>query len=310
MQSNKESFSFEVKIILNYFKFTNLSNNDTNPILSFQFMDLFMKWTSLYIVIFIFFNLYGEESKHFVIVIPSYNNHEWCIKNLESVFTQNYSNYEIIYIDDHSLDGTGDLVEDYILSHPLGSKVTLIKNKNRQRALANHYKAGHMCSDDIIIVQLDGDDWFAHEKVLSHLNTIYADPKVWITYGQFISWPTNVKGYCRPLSKRVVRKRLFRETFWYPGQLRTFYTWLFKKVKQEDLMVKTPGQFEGGFFPTTYDLALYYPMMEMAGNHYKFISDIIYVRNVKTPFNDFKVNRSLQVMCETQLKKQTKYSTL
>jgi len=75
--------------------------------------------------------------RNMVLVIASYNNKNWYKKNLDSVFTQQYENYRIIYIDDNSPDKTGKLVEEYILKKGQTSRTTLICNKNRQGALAN-----------------------------------------------------------------------------------------------------------------------------------------------------------------------------
>jgi len=40
--------------------------------------------------------------KSMVVIIPSYNNESYCEKNLTSVFSQQYENYRVIYIDDCS----------------------------------------------------------------------------------------------------------------------------------------------------------------------------------------------------------------
>src|SRR5579862_6844435 len=79
--------------------------------------------------------------RDFVVVIASYNNKDWYQANLDSVFSQNYSHYRVIYIDDCSPDGTAKFVEEYIKARGLEHKVTLIKNTVRQRALANLYNA-------------------------------------------------------------------------------------------------------------------------------------------------------------------------
>ena len=70
---------------------------------------------------------------------------------------------------------------------------------------------------------------------------------------------------------------------------------LFHQVQLKDLFFEGP-YFQGQFFPANADLAIYYPMMEMAGYHYKFIPEIIYIRNVATPINDFKANKDVQIL--------------
>lgn len=249
------------------------------------------------------------NAKRFAIVITSYNNADWYKANLDSVFDQKYTNYRVIYVDDASDDGTAELVEKYIAERGQQHRCTLIKNKNRVRALANIYNAVHMCDDDEIVFNFDGDDWLAHNQVFAMINELYQDPQVWITYGQFKNWPTEQMGYCKPLPDEVVQKQLYRQKWWAPGQLRTFYAWLFKKIHLKDLLFEGP-YFQGQFFPANADLAIYYPMMEMAGHRYKFISEVIYIRNVQTPLNDFKANKDVQVLGSALIRAKKKYPLL
>ncbi|BDC34106.1 hypothetical protein Noda2021_00640 [Candidatus Dependentiae bacterium Noda2021] len=253
--------------------------------------------------------LCDHDEKRFAIVITSYNNAEWYKANLDSVFNQEYSNYRIIYVDDASDDGTGELVEKYIIESGQQHRCTLIKNKYRVRALANIYNAVHLCDDEEIVFNFDGDDWLAHNQVFALINQLYQDPQVWITYGQFKNWPTEQMGYCKPLPDEVVQKQLYRQKWWAPGQLRTFYAWLFKKIHLKDLLFEGP-YFQGQFFPANADLAIYYPMMEMAGHRHKFISEVIYIRNVQTPINDFKANKDVQVLGSALIRAKKKYPLL
>ncbi len=55
------------------------------------------------IVLNIFWSLSGIIP-HFVIEITSYNSIKWYKQNLDSVFSQTYPYYRVIYIDDNSID--------------------------------------------------------------------------------------------------------------------------------------------------------------------------------------------------------------
>lgn len=258
-------------------------------------------------------NVCSGQEKKIVIIIPSFNNRDWYQKNLDAVFSQEYENYRLIYIDDCSSDGTGDLVARYIKERGVEDRITLIRNKTRKRALANLYYAIHYCDDDEIVLTYDGDDWLAHNRVFSLINDIYTENSdVWITYGQFKNWPIEKIGYSRKIPSDIVEKKLYRKSLWVPGQLRTFYAWLFKQIKLEDLVFdKTESlQFQGYYFPANYDLAICYPMIEMAGNHYKFVSEVIYIHNTATLLNDFKVNRILQKEGASQIVNQPEYERL
>lgn len=271
-----------------------------------------MKSTKWYLFAFLLtvLGMYARAEKRMAVIIPSYCNAQWYKKNLDSLFNQEYSNWYAIYIDDFSEDGTADLVKDYVKECGMESKVTILANQEHKGALANHYIATHMCDDWDIVVQLDGDDWFPKMDVLSYLNEIYDDQDIWLTYGSFVDWPTGKQGYSKPTPKKVVDERLYRETHWTPGQLRTFYAWVFKKIKLEDFLWNHKDESFGEFYPASCDLAFSYPMMEMVGNHFKYINDIIYIHNVATPLNDFKVNRIPQVIASNVLLHKTKYDPI
>ena len=95
-------------------------------------------------------SIFSDEctQKRFVFIIPSYNNMHFYRNNLNSVFFQDYSNYRVIYIDDCSDDGTADLVQDFMLVNHMESRFILIRNSRRFGALANIYRAVHMCDDN------------------------------------------------------------------------------------------------------------------------------------------------------------------
>lgn len=247
---------------------------------------------------------------HIVIIIPSYNNALYYKANLDSVFMQDYSNYSVIYIDDCSTDGTGDLVQAYIDEHGLHDKIIFIRNPENVKALANMYRAVHMCADQDIIVELDGDDAFAHKHVLSKINTVFSTQEVWLTYSQFINlWPDGKKsrGSAKPTPQEWVESREYR-TKWIWSGTRAFYAWLYKQIKIEDLMLPT-GPHAGKFFPVAKDGAVIYPMLEMAGPRFAFIDEVLLLRNF-TPINDFRISKNLQVIVGDYLRSRPKYPLL
>ncbi|HEX4069154.1 MAG TPA: glycosyltransferase family A protein [Candidatus Babeliales bacterium] len=248
--------------------------------------------------------LYPYPEKPIVIVIPSYNNQKWYNKNLQSVLSQNYSNFRIMYIDDYSPDGTGDLVEAYLAENDLHHKVHLIKNNNRRGALHNLYTMIYMCEDDEIVVTLDGDDWFPDNEVLNRLNEAYSSEDIWLTYGQFELYPSKIRGWASPMPDYIVENNAFRDFQHLPTHLRTFYAWLFKKIKLQDLL------YLGKFYPMTWDMAMMFPMIEMAGERHQFITDIMYIYNDENSLSDHYVSRQLQAYLAQLIKKKNRYRKL
>lgn len=248
----------------------------------------------------------AKEEKPFVLIVPSYNNSPFVEHNLRSILTQNYQNYRLIYIDDHSSDDTYIKAKKLIHELHQEAKVLLVHNEQNQGALANLYNAIHGCKDHEIIVLIDGDDFLAHENVLKILNDTYQDVGVWMTYGNFLDYPSyrQFPVSCKPLPETVIKKNSFRKHEWITSHLRTFYASLFKKIALEDLV------YRGRFYPMGWDLAFMLPLLEMSGNHTKFISDILYLYNRQNPISDHRVNFPFQQECALSVRSKKSYSNL
>jgi GR25 family glycosyltransferase involved in LPS biosynthesis len=245
-----------------------------------------------------------NPERTFVLIVPSYNNQEWYRTNLDSIFRQSYANYRVIYIDDASTDGTGNLVEAYLQETHQTRRTTLIRNQERVGSLANIYRAVWTCDKDEIVVHVDGDDWLAHENVLIRLNEVYQDPEVWMTYGQFVWHPANVPGVCRQVPLEVIERNEFREYTWVTSHLRSFCAGLFHRIRKEDLL------YQGSFFPMAGDVAIIFPLLEMANKHSRFIPEVLYIYNTANQISDSKRDRNLQVRLDREIRSRTKYSPL
>jgi glycosyltransferase involved in cell wall biosynthesis len=250
--------------------------------------------------------LFVAAEKPMVIVIPSYNNQQWCRQNLASTI-QNYENYRIIYIDDCSCDKTAQEVEAFLQDYPAHAKrITFIKNSERKGALANLYYAIYSCTDEEIIVTLDGDDFLAHPQVLATLNAAYADTAVWLTYGQLTTWPHTINHFkAKEIPAHYVQApNGLRQWPYAATHIRTFYAGLFKKIALKDLL------YEGQFYQMAWDIAMMTPMVEMARERHKCLADILYVYNTNNPLSDHNVNRQLQLTLHTHIQQQPPYERL
>jgi len=247
-----------------------------------------------------------SEQKPFAVVIPSYNNLKWCKKNLGSVLKQDYDNFRIIYIDDASNDGMEARIKEYLPRKDKAHRVTYIRNEKNRGAMANLYDAIHSCRDDEVVVVLDGDDWLAHDHVLSKLNESYANPDVWLTYGNYIEYPTYKKSdnCAKLIPQKIIKENAFREYRWSASHLRTFYAGLFKRIALQDFL------FDGKFYESTYDLACMFPMLEMAGEHSKFVKDILCIYNRDNPLNDDKVRFEKQQALNHYIRALPRYERL
>jgi len=239
-------------------------------------------------------------SDHITIVVPGYNNIKWYKKNIDSINAQIYNNFNAIYMDDCSTDGTANKVANYVSDI---KNITFVRNQNRVGALQNLYTMIHSCDDDDVIVTLDADDWLHNPNVLSRVAREY-DNNTLLTYGQYIEHPSGTLGCSRQIPQNIIDNASYRQSGWYSSHLRTFKAKLFKSIKKEDLM------HGGKFFASAWDLAMMFPMLEMAGNRAKFISDILYVYNMANPLNDHKIDPKQQQSFARIIRQRPKYHQL
>lgn len=244
------------------------------------------------------------EQKRFVVTVPSYRNELYYEKNLRSIFEQKYDNYRVIYVDDASPDNTYEKVKEYVTEHNQWDRFTLLKNDVNRGAMFNHVQMSQYYDNDEIVVMLDGDDFFASDKVLQELNRYYANPNVWATYGQYITYPQYEVGLCKPMTFSSLKKGNIRDLPWVTSALRTFYGGLFRRIHMEDFL------YEGYFLPMACDLAYMFPVVEMGREHVYFTADIGYIYNRETGINDDTKSRSKQVFFEQYVRTQPRYEGL
>lgn len=243
----------------------------------------------------------------FVIVTAAYNNKEWCETTLASILCQSYpeEHFRVVYIDDNSCDDSLEKAKQYIHNLQKEHLITVIQNDSRKGALYNIYHAVHTCDPHEVVVIVDGDDRLVHLNVLSLLDEIYTNNDVWLTYGQYIEYPSCTLGFCAPLAPDIIKYNMFRRDGFIPSHLRTFYAGLFHKIKKEDLLDKA-----GNFLMMAGDSAAMLPMIEMAADHFYSVSQVLYVYNRANPLNDDKISRWLQLHLDGYVRSKQPYTKL
>ena len=246
----------------------------------------------------------------FKIIIPAYNVEKFCEKNLLSALDQDYSNYCITYINDHSDDNTMAKVRQVIKSHPKGKLVKVVDNQERKGALLNFFNEIHETPDEEIIVTLDGDDMLSTNQVLNILNRNYTKD-IWLTWGSyedvksFNDLTHGTRGCSKPIPHNILESNVYRYHPWSTSHLRTFKAWLFKKIDKNDLVDKN-----GNFYNSAWDLSFMIPMIEMAGHRCKYIHDILYFYNHANPIQDYKVRLAEQQSFEREIRAKKRYTKI
>lgn len=217
---------------------------------------------------------YPSENHSFCIIITGRNNGANLEKTLESALDQKYDRFRVIYIDDGSHDGSFELAEQLIQNSQKTHHVQLIRHEQPLGEIAGLTSAVSDCLDEEIILILSGDDWLAHPWVLQLLNQYYADPDLWLTYGQSIGYPTFEKQWTEP---DLTHSESIRPLPFAASPPHTFYATLFKRISLADLIPYGEPDF------TSSHLAYMIPMLEMAKGHFQCLPDVLYIVNQEAP---------------------------
>ena len=235
----------------------------------------------------------------FNIIVPVFNAEQYLEKCLNSIIKQAYKNFQVKIIDDCSTDSSYEIASSICSKY---KNFAIFKNKRRLGALNNiHNLLGLRVKhpSNTIDLLLDGDDYLYSGDVLNIIYEKYLDSNCLITYGSHLS-SKGVQGKKYPW---LIRKlNLYRKYFWYASHLRTFRHDLWLSVNPNDLKNKN-----GQYFSVAWDLAIMFPMLEMAGNRQEFMKDLLYVYNDQNPISDHKIRRKEQILAAKEIRRKKRY---
>ena len=235
----------------------------------------------------------------FNIIVPVFNAEKYLEKCLSSINSQTYKNFQVKVVDDCSTDSSYRVASEICAPH---KNFDIYKNTRRLGALNNISKLLSLSVKDpckTIDILLDGDDYLYSGDVLNIVYEKYLNTKCLITYGSFLT-SKGVQGKKYPSFIREFN--LYRKYFWYASHLKTFRHDLWLSINKNDLLDKN-----GQYFPCATDLAIMFPMLEMAGNRQQYVKDILYVYNELNPISNHNIRRKEQISAAKEIRRKKRY---
>lgn len=120
-------------------------------------------------------NYYNEKCKSIInsskvcdlitILMPCYNSEKTLDKAIESIINQSYKKWELIIIDDYSIDNSVKIINKYIKNN---SKIKLIQNEMNYGTYFS-LNEGLKISKGQFITKLDSDDYYHIDKIKEQL---------------------------------------------------------------------------------------------------------------------------------------------
>lgn len=114
------------------------------------------------------------------VIIHTYNNEKFIVETIESVLNQTYRDYEIIVVDDGSVDGTHDALLPYMQQ--------IRYHYKENGGIASAKNTGIRLSQTEFIAFLDHDDLWAPDKLKLQMECFNENPQVGLVYAKYTSF--------------------------------------------------------------------------------------------------------------------------
>lgn len=115
------------------------------------------------------------------VIIPTYNHAEYVLDTLRSVFTQTYTDYEVIVVNDGSPDNTSEILM------PLAAegRIRYIEQTNQGQAAARNRGLREATGE--FVAYLDDDDLWPAEKLLWQVENLRSDHRLVAVAGERVT---------------------------------------------------------------------------------------------------------------------------
>lgn len=103
------------------------------------------------------------------IITPTYNHERYIATCIESVIKQTFQDWELIIIDDYSIDTTGEIIKKYLWD----KRIKYIRHKEnygKEKLYITHNEALALCNGQFITI-LEGDDYWPEYRLEIQINT-------------------------------------------------------------------------------------------------------------------------------------------
>lgn len=135
-----------------------------------------------------YFSFGTQNSSDFVsfasVIVPAYNEEKKIVGKIENLLEQNYSEMEIIIMNDGSSDSTKTVVQNYLKQKNRSIKVVFISLPKRQGKPSVINQAIQYCSGDILVIT-DADTLLKKNELKQFLKR-FQDPKIGAICGRLV----------------------------------------------------------------------------------------------------------------------------
>lgn len=148
--------------------------------------------------------MYPQNIPLISVIIPTYNKACFLGRALESVLSQTYSNWEILVIDNHSIDHTDDVIKGFV-----DPRISFFKIHNNG-AIGVSRNIGIKHAQGKYIAFLDSDDWWVPKKLDIALHFLEQGADL-VYHDTFVVKKIGQKCFFRVGGKHDLQKPIFND---------------------------------------------------------------------------------------------------
>ncbi|MCK9581419.1 MAG: glycosyltransferase [Methanoregula sp.] len=105
--------------------------------------------------------------------MTTYNREKYLPKAIDSILAQSFSDWELIIVDDGSIDNTEQVVREYTAKY---STIKFFKNENNLGIVKSRNLALNMCAGEYVAVLDSDDEWADKNKLQKQINFFGQNP--------------------------------------------------------------------------------------------------------------------------------------
>ena len=180
------------------------------------------------------------------VIVPIYNVEKFLPKCIESILNQTFADFELILVNDGSLDNCLEICKQY---KKIDKRILIIDKDNG--GLVSARKSGLKKANAEFVAFVDGDDWVDKNYLKSMYILATANKVDLVITGHIREFegkyekiiPYNAAGvYCSSNFDKIIQKMIYTGIFCKHGI--TTYVWnkLFKKSILENILFKVPDE--------------------------------------------------------------------
>jgi len=174
---------------------------------------------------------------HITAVVPAYNTARFIEESLHSIFSQTYQDFDVVVVDDHSDDGTAEIVEKYLCDYPVS-----LLSLSEHAGVTNATHEGILAARGPLITIVDSDDRVLPPSFSTGVRP-FQNPAVGFVWTMF-NTSFNRCGWSRPLPPRKTLYNALMTGWWRAAHQKFFRKSFYMQSLQLNTSIDRASDFQ------------------------------------------------------------------